>query len=60
MKIRVEHCWGFGYCSRGLRQFALRHNIDWVDWVNNGVDSEKLVSTGDEMAIVVVEKLSGK
>lgn len=45
----------FKYCNRGARAFFERHALDWPDFVKNGIDAEKLLRTGDEMAAQLVE-----
>lgn len=42
-------------CSRGARDFFLRHDLDWDTFLKEGVDSERLLATGDPMALQVVE-----
>lgn len=47
-------------CSRGTRAFFERHGIDWAEFLRNGVPAEKLESTGDAMAMHVVEVARGR
>ncbi len=47
---------GAGYCSRGMRLFAQKHNLDFNDFIKNGVDAEVLLATDDEMAKRAVEE----
>ena len=42
-------------CSKGARAFFIRHGLDWSEFLKSGIDSDKLESTGDKMAISVVE-----
>lgn len=60
MKIRVEHGWAIGYCSKGQRQFAARHGFDWTDFLTNGIEEELLLATGDHMAQKLVESAHGQ
>lgn len=39
-----------GYCHRGARAWFARHELDWSDFVQNGVDIEILDSIDDAMA----------
>ena len=58
MKVRVNDLRlvpGGAYCHRGARAFAQRHNLDWQDFVKNGIDAEVLRQTGDAMAVRIVE-----
>lgn len=58
--VRLEHGRALGYCSRGMRAFALRHGLDWAKFVNDGLPAEVLEATNDHMAIKVAEKARGK
>ena len=60
MKIRVEDGWAVGYCSKGQRAFATRHGFDWLDYLENGIDEERLLATGDYMAQKLVESAHGR
>lgn len=44
-----------GYCHRGGRAFCARHGIDWGAFIKHGIESEKLLATGDAMAERVVK-----
>ncbi|HVI60142.1 MAG TPA: hypothetical protein VM619_14885 [Luteimonas sp.] len=46
---------GSGYCNRGGRAWFERHGLDWSDFVHNGIDESALLSTGDGLAIKLVE-----
>jgi hypothetical protein len=54
--VTIEHARMAGYCSKGMRIFAERHNFPWSKFLKEGVDSKILLSTKDEMAIQMVEK----
>lgn len=43
-----------GYCVPGMIKFFERHNLDFRSFCRHGIDSEKLLATGDAMAIEVV------
>ena len=45
---------GRGYCSRGMRAFANRHDLNWEDFVTNGIDIETLRAIDDDMARAVI------
>lgn len=47
-------------CSRGARAFFERHHLDWADFLQNGIEPEKLTSIGDAMANKVVEVAYGR
>lgn len=42
-------------CAKGMRAFCVKHNIDLNDFLENGIDSEKLRQTNDTMALKVIE-----
>jgi hypothetical protein len=47
---------GKGYCAKGMRQFAARHNLDFDTFAREGVDAEVLLNTGDAMAEAIVRE----
>lgn len=57
MRVYIKHaravCPG-GYCSRGMRLFAKTHDLDWEDFLHNGIDAEVLRAIDDDMARAVV------
>lgn len=62
MIIRMDDIRRLGYCSRGVREFFLKHELDYPDFLENGIESEILlsVSGNDQMVIDVVEAAHGK
>lgn len=44
------------YCNKGGRVFFKKHNLDWAKFVDEGIEAEKLIATGDAMALKVVER----
>jgi len=44
-----------GFCARGGRAWFARHGMDWLDFVRNGIDAEKLLATGCGFALALVE-----
>ena len=66
MKITMAHVRqvrGFskkpGFCAAGTRDWFAKYNLDYRDFVKNGIDEEKLLATGDAMAIATVEQAHG-
>ena len=43
-----------GYCMAGCRRWAAAQGFDWVEFVREGIDAERLLATGDAMAEAVV------
>ena len=59
MIIKMRHVRKNG-CSNGARGFALRHGFDWSDFLKKGIPEEKLLATGDAMAVRIVGEAHGK
>lgn len=55
--IRMEHCRQLKYCASGVREFFKNHNLDYVGFLNNGIDADYLldVTHNDAMVIALVE-----
>lgn len=47
-------------CSGGARDFFARHDLDWDDFLRNGVPVDRVEATGDAMALKVVEVVRGQ
>lgn len=47
MIIKMYHARKAGYCSEGLRRFAISHNIDWAAFLKDGIKSEDLAEIDD-------------
>lgn len=59
MIITHRHLRKAGICMNGARGFWKRHELDWTDFLNNGIEEEKLLATGDAQAAYVVEVAHG-
>jgi hypothetical protein len=46
-----------GTCLDGARYFFARNNLEWVDFLRNGIDSSLLLATEDAMAKRLVTKI---
>lgn len=44
-----------GFCRSGARRWFDVHGLDWQDFVRNGIPAERLESTGDGLAIALVQ-----
>ncbi|SEI21456.1 hypothetical protein [Pseudomonas asplenii] len=44
-----------GYCHRQCRAFFIQQDLDWHDFLQNGIDEELLLATGNALARHVVE-----
>lgn len=57
--ITVRDARRLKYCSRGIREFSGRHNLDYAEFIKNGISCNDLLKTGDSMAIRLVELVHG-
>lgn len=44
-----------GFCRSGARRWFAANHLDWRDFVKNGIEAERLLATGDALAIAVVK-----
>lgn len=44
-----------GFCHSKSREFFKRHELDWQDFLQNGIEEELLLATGDALALTLVE-----
>ncbi len=54
--VRMEHLRRLGYCSRGVRAFCDRHNLDFMSFLTDGIGEDELAATGDGMALAAIEE----
>lgn len=59
-RIYMKHVRKAVLCSRGARGFFELHKLDWNDFLQNGIEAEKLLETGDAQAALVVETARGE
>ena len=59
--VTMEHCRTLRYCARGVRALFARYGLDYADFLQNGIQAEKLLdATGnDGMAQAAVEVARG-
>ncbi|TXH12496.1 MAG: hypothetical protein E6R03_12810 [Hyphomicrobiaceae bacterium] len=48
---------GCGFCARGQKSWFDLNGIDFRSFLENGVSAERLLATGDGLAIKAVEML---
>ena len=60
--VRMGDMRSLRYCARGVREFFARHELDYSDFLQNGVPAEKLLaaSDNDAMAVAAVEVARGR
>jgi hypothetical protein len=49
--VTVRHTRHLGYCARGCREFFLRHNLSWPEFVAHGLPASTFDRTGDPLAV---------
>ena len=54
MIVRLEDMHAIDFCNRGARQWFAQQGLSWADFVQEGIDAETLLATGDAMAADVV------
>lgn len=52
-RVHIRHIRAGGFCARGARDWAARHNINYTNFLQNGIECEILESTGDHFALTV-------
>jgi hypothetical protein len=55
MNVYPRHLRKLGYCRRGTREFFYRHDLDWSEFLRNGLPEQEFLATGDAMAIRLVK-----
>ena len=58
--VTMRHVRQAKMCSRGARAFFIRHNLDWQTFIKQGLPASTIASTGDAMALKVVEVAYGR
>lgn len=51
VKVHMRHIRAAKLCSRGAREWAAAQGIPWNDFLDNGVDADRLEATGDPFAM---------
>ena len=52
--VEIRHIRGL-FCSRGARELAKHLGFDWLHFLKHGVTADKLIATGDAMAIQLAQ-----
>ncbi len=48
--VRPKHVRAAALCTRGARDWFKANNLDWSDFVTNGLPAATLLATGDPLA----------
>jgi hypothetical protein len=54
LTITMADVRGAAQCSRGARMFFKMHNLDWQNFLENGINAGVILDTGDIIAESVV------
>ena len=60
MIVTMADVRSISYCSRGTRQWFQSKGLDWSDFLENGIEADKLIQTGDPMALAIVEQVRAR
>lgn len=60
MIIRLQDCRQVFYCSRGIRAFCAKYNLDYSSFIKDGIDESVLAALNDSMATKVIEAAHGR
>lgn len=54
--VTAKHVQAAHMCLKpGAQNFFKRHNLDFRDFIKNGINAELLIETGDALALEVVD-----
>jgi hypothetical protein len=59
LRITIKDLRASGICV-DARLWFQRHDLDWKDFVRNGIDAEILLATKDAQGVRVVEEARGR
>lgn len=45
-----------GFCARGAKAFFHEHDLDFRDFLKNGVAADQLAATGDARALKTIDR----
>ena len=54
--VRIRHVRQANLCASGTRAWFERHNINYTDFLKNGIDAEVILALGDHFGNTVVAK----
>lgn len=55
MRVFMRHARQVAFCSKGMRYFAHKHELDFIRFVREGLDESELRKTGDQTALMAIE-----
>ena len=60
MRVYASDFRALGICSFGMRRFARKHGLDLKDFLQNGIEEEKLLATGDAHTLHLLQEIKAK
>ncbi len=54
LRITVSDTRLAGHCVSGVREWFKAYNLDFRDFIKNGIDAEEFLATGDALAERIV------
>ncbi|WP_242137001.1 hypothetical protein [Sphingomonas sp. TREG-RG-20F-R18-01] len=55
-RITIQNIRDAGYCATGAKRWFAAHNLDFRDFMKNGIAVGDFLATGDGLAQIVVDK----
>ena len=55
MTVHPRHVRALKLCMPGVKVWFEEHELDWREFMRNGIDADILTATGDAFALMVVE-----
>lgn len=56
LRITIDDVRAAGHCPAGTRNWFLEHNLDFRDFLKNGIDAKTFLVDGDALAEQVVTR----
>lgn len=60
MIVTIQDIRDAGFCARGAREWARRHNYDFRDFLQHGMPIERMEAFGDHFCLTVVAHVRNK
>ncbi len=54
MRIHISDARASGYCAVGIKQWFAAHDLDFRDFLKNGIEATELQRVGDELSRKVI------
>jgi len=54
--VKIEHLRKLRYCSRGVRKFFEKYELDYSRFLREGIAENELVKTNDAMAFAAIDE----